>query len=638
ATCIQQTKSISSLKQPIHSLTPPPPIPPKPMHLTTSKSPPRLPIRPTQKKSYYFSDTTNSKEQYHAKLYPCFEDDDDDNSELESEEAMTENIQSLLNKVQNIHISATTVPTILQFQPVLIAYQLTLIDSAIFRNIPIDAILSHAPKTPHPAIVASTDFFNYLTRLIEHSILLEQEACRRAQQINHWIKVASKCHELKNYQTLKAVISALGTPPIQRLKRSWAFIPKKSMVQLEELSELMSEASNYGRYRERLGLSVSNEEEDEIKHREDTHEDQLREAESEQKRNTRKNSFSEPTVPFLGIFIHDVTYLVAAISKKKQQGSNSWKKKQDQTLEILKQDNRVSELLKLFKNFQRSPSYSPNLTHTCLKDLYKTKRRKISQALARTSPIKKVNFYLPFDDSQLSIELQQCLVTQYLLTRSWVSEKAVDELSLVREPTKTMRSYSATESLSLQQGKSMSCENMMLALATTPPVLATSISLTTSSSFGGTRNSSGSLTSGGTMSSNNSRPVSLEDDEDKQENDLDKKVPTSSFWLFGRKSVDNGHPNIGTMHRSPRHFSFDELNESKKPNIKSSVVSSGSQPYTTTDIGTFRIHREGSQGSLSIFRKDFWKSNHTQRFQTDSYQDSGQMSNILTSPHPLDNC
>ncbi|KAI8062814.1 ras guanine nucleotide exchange factor domain-containing protein, partial [Gilbertella persicaria] len=322
---------------------------------------------------------------------------------------MTENIQSLLNKVQNIHISATTVPTILQFQPVLIAYQLTLIDSAIFRNIPIDAILSHAPKTPHPAIVASTDFFNYLTRLIEHSILLEQEACRRAQQINHWIKVASKCHELKNYQTLKAVISALGTPPIQRLKRSWAFIPKKSMVQLEELSELMSEASNYGRYRERLGLS----------------------------RNTRKNSFSEPTVPFLGIFIHDVTYLVAAISKKKQQGSNSWKKKQDQTLEILKQDNRVSELLKLFKNFQRSPSYSPNLTHTCLKDLYKTKRRKISQALARTSPIKKVNFYLPFDDSQLSIELQQCLVTQYLLTRSWVSEKAVDELSLVREPTKT---------------------------------------------------------------------------------------------------------------------------------------------------------------------------------------------------------
>ncbi|KAI8062815.1 uncharacterized protein B0P05DRAFT_243066 [Gilbertella persicaria] len=201
-----------------------------------------------------------------------------------------------------------------------------------------------------------------------------------------------------------------------------------------------------------------------------------------------------------------------------------------------------------------------------------------------------------------------------------------------------MRSYSATESLSLQQGKSMSCENMMLASATTPPVLATSISLTTSSSFGGTRNSSGSLTSGGTMSSNNSRPVSLEDDEDKQENDLDKKVPTSSFWLFGRKSVDNGHPNIGTMHRSPRHFSFDELNESKKPNIKSSVVSSGSQPYTTTDIGTFRIHREGSQGSLSIFRKDFWKSNHTQRFQTDSYQDSGQMSNILTSPHPLDNC
>lgn len=332
-------------------------------------------------------------------------------------------IQSSLNQVRNIHMSATTVPTILQFQPVLIAYQLTLIDSTIFRNIPIDAILSHAPKTPHPSIVASTDFFNYLTRLIEHAILLQQDASGRAQHINHWIKVAGKCHELKNYQTLKAVISALGTPPIQRLKRSWQFIPKKSMNLLEDLSDLMSEASNYGKYRHRLGLSQSSSD-DEVKNRgenEDILSTNTTTATTSmvtKKSSTRKNSFSEPTVPFLGIFIHDMTYLVAALSKKKQQQHNSgWTiSPSTATSDVMQQDSRVSELLRLFKNLQRSPPYSPNLSAPCIKDLTKNRKRKLSHALTRTTAIKRAPAYYQDDDGELSIEMQQCLVTQYLVS------------------------------------------------------------------------------------------------------------------------------------------------------------------------------------------------------------------------------
>lgn len=314
-------------------------------------------------------------------------------------------LQSTLNQVRNLHMSATTVPTILQFHPVLIAYQLTLIDSTIFRNISADAILLHSPKTPQPSIVASTDFFNYLTRLIEHAILLQQDASGRAQHINHWIKVAGKCHELKNYQTLKAVISALGTPPIQRLKRSWQFIPKKSMNLLEELSDLMSEASNYGKYRDRLGITFQ---QDEVKHRQETR----------QKTAIRKNSFSEPTVPFLGIFIHDMTYLVAAQSKKKKTmvHNSDWKiHKDQQEINDLQQDVRVSELLKLFKNLQRSPPYSPNLSANCVKDL-KNRKRKLPQALARTAAMKITS--ANNDDGELGYEMQQCLVTQYLVSVS----------------------------------------------------------------------------------------------------------------------------------------------------------------------------------------------------------------------------
>lgn len=355
--------------------------------------------------------------------------------EVKKTDEQFNDIHTLLNRVRNIHMSATTVPTILQFQPVLIAYQLTLIESTIFRNISMDAILSHSPKTPHPTIVASTDFFNYLTRLIEHAILLQQDASGRAQHINHWIKVAGKCHELKNYQTLKAVISALGTPPIQRLKRSWSFIPKKSMNLLEDLGDLMSEASNYGKYRTRLGLQEQQQNDEPTSTRKtsiainsvgtpNTNSNAVATPILKTSSN-RKNSFSEPTVPFLGIFIHDMTYLIAALSKKKYDHNSQWinKNNSDDTeilTEKLQQDARVSELLKLFKNLQRSPPYSPNLSAGCVKDLNKNRKRKLSHALTRTSAIKKTPAYFAnqHDDEtggELSIEMQQCLVTQYLV-------------------------------------------------------------------------------------------------------------------------------------------------------------------------------------------------------------------------------
>ncbi|KAK4511849.1 uncharacterized protein ATC70_003848 [Mucor velutinosus] len=520
-------------------------------------------------------------------------------------------IQASLNRVRNIHMSATTVPTILQFQPVLIAYQLTLIDSTIFRNIPMDAILSHAPKTPHPSIVASTDFFNYLTRLIEHAILLQQDASGRAQHINHWIKVAGKCHELKNYQTLKAVISALGTPPIQRLKRSWQFIPKKSLQLLEDLNDFMSEASNYGKYRQRLGLSQSGTHEDEVKYRAGVGagaDQDVLNPPIVKKTSTRKNSFSEPTVPFLGLFIHDMTYLVAALSKKKQQQHNSdWSvtTPTNATVNSIQQDPRVSELLRLFKNLQRSPPYSPNLSASCIKDLTKNRKRKLSHALTRTTAMKRAPAYHQDDsDGELGIEMQQCLVTQYLLTRSWVSEKTVDELSLVREPTK--RSVSVTDSLASSHHHHHASQHQVP--PPPPPLMTHSVSLTThdqqQQQQGGLRSSSGSFTSGGSNSSN-SRPISLEDEQ--HENDvLDRK--NTGFWLFGRKSADQGYLKeasaYGTMQRSPRHFSFEDLNANATTRKQPSAV-------TTLD-GTCRMHREGSQGSLasSIFRKEFWKGSN----------------------------
>ncbi|KAI8984399.1 ras guanine nucleotide exchange factor domain-containing protein [Mycotypha africana] len=354
-------------------------------------------------------------------------------------------LKATLNGVRTIYMSAATVPSILQFGAHVIAYQVTLIEAAIFGAIPPQALLEHSTKTPHPRIVASTDFFNYITRCIEHSVLLPQEASARAQLIHYWIKVASRCLELNNYQTLKAIISALNTPPVQRLKRTWSYIPKKSSTKLETLNDLMSEANNYGHYREHMGMvntTVVNGKSVQL---------------------IRDEHYSRPTVPFLGTIIHDITYLLAAF---KSSPHAKTMKPEDEP--------RIHDVLNTMHRFQSGPRYTPTLPHAFLKSSQKHHfRPALSNALHRgASRIQRFSGGNIFgggnnsnndsstsntssnvsvnsvgidgdDDDNSNLEEQQKMATQYILMRSWVSQSTVDELSNLREPPQP-KTYSNT--------------------------------------------------------------------------------------------------------------------------------------------------------------------------------------------------
>ncbi|KAG1147204.1 hypothetical protein G6F37_007653 [Rhizopus arrhizus] len=338
-----------------------------------------------------------------------------------------------LNKIRTVYMTAATIPSILHFQPGIIAYQITRIESAIFSVIPAQALLTHSPKNPHPRIIASTDFFNFITRLIEHSILLPQEASSRAQHIHHWIKIATKCQDLNNYQTLKAIVSALGTPPVQRLKRTWAYIPKKSMVKLESLNELMSESNNYGKYREHMGIASTS----------------VLNGKSVTK--IQSDHCKRPTVPFLGTFIHDMTYLLAAVQQ--QQGTSS---------DALQKDARVQKLLKTLSLFQSCPPYDKRPNAMYAKVLQKNPiRPAFTQAIHRSkssfgrlggaigfggnneSEVSLEKFSVGDNDEEdgdnFDVEEQSSLVTQYILMRPWVSQDTVDELSQLREPPVRLR-------------------------------------------------------------------------------------------------------------------------------------------------------------------------------------------------------
>ncbi|CAL9700749.1 unnamed protein product [Knipowitschia caucasica] len=62
-------------------------------------------------------------------------------------------------------------------------------------------------------------------------------ATHRAHVIERWIAVAQACRELKNFSSLRAILSALQSNAVYRLKKTWAAISRDNMVVFEHLCE-----------------------------------------------------------------------------------------------------------------------------------------------------------------------------------------------------------------------------------------------------------------------------------------------------------------------------------------------------------------------------------------------------------------
>jgi hypothetical protein len=326
-------------------------------------------------------------------------------------------------------------------------------------------------KRPHPNIVASTDFFNYLTRLIEHAILLPQEASHRAEIVHRWIKIATQCLALNNYQTLKAIVSALGTPPVQRLKRTWECIPKKRMNRLEVLTALMSEADNYSRYRQHIRSFIPNCQPGRTLH--------------------------HPIVPFLGVLIHDMTYVMTAKTTTTPTATSTTTSTIPHDGSMAADDPRVVEILNWVRTFQRCPLYSlrppahyikkkngffvrqaqalqqyytpsskipssPTLStpSTTLDQqqqqgyfnmvplsLVPTLQSTTSDPMSDTTTTTTSAAAATFLDTEDGVRVEQQRITHYLLMRPWVNEKIIDELSQLREAPPQQRSSINTNSL-----------------------------------------------------------------------------------------------------------------------------------------------------------------------------------------------
>ncbi|XP_038627061.1 ral guanine nucleotide dissociation stimulator-like 3 [Tachyglossus aculeatus] len=152
---------------------------------------------------------------------------------------------------------------LLDFSTDKVAEQLTLMDVELFRRVrPSDClgrIWSQRDRGPRggraaSSVRATVAQFNAVTGCVITSVLGDPtlRPALRALRLDKWIRVAQHCRELRNFSSLRAILSALQSNPVYRLKRSWAAVSREPLSVFRKLSQIFSDENNHLSSREIL--------------------------------------------------------------------------------------------------------------------------------------------------------------------------------------------------------------------------------------------------------------------------------------------------------------------------------------------------------------------------------------------------
>ncbi|KAI0411070.1 ras guanine nucleotide exchange factor domain-containing protein [Xylaria grammica] len=168
-------------------------------------------------------------------------------------------------------------PSILDFDSLELARQITLKQMSIFCAIKPEELLGSQwmknNGTDSPNVKAMSGFSNDLSNLVADTILHYSEVKKRAAAIKQWIKIASQCLELNNYDGLMAIVCSLNSSVISRLRKTWDMISPKRRELFRTLNAIVEPANNNRVLRARLQGHVP------------------------------------PCLPFLGMFLTDLTFV-----------------------------------------------------------------------------------------------------------------------------------------------------------------------------------------------------------------------------------------------------------------------------------------------------------------------------------------
>ena len=87
-------------------------------------------------------------------------------------------------------------------------------------------ILSPRDITNAPTVRACIHHFNRVSLVVIATVLGGVAPDARAFVIGQWIDIAHNCRAVKNFSSLKAIVSGLQSTPVFRLKKSWEKLSK----------------------------------------------------------------------------------------------------------------------------------------------------------------------------------------------------------------------------------------------------------------------------------------------------------------------------------------------------------------------------------------------------------------------------
>ncbi|KAJ2705148.1 hypothetical protein FB645_002722 [Coemansia sp. IMI 203386] len=108
-----------------------------------------------------------------------------------------------------------------------------------------------------PALRLLSDHANFLTRLMETTIMYPMRASRRAKRIEWWTAVTCLLRELGDYESLSSLVCVFSSALIGRLRDTWDIVssPCKAAIRFM-LERVLKIHPNYSQYREELYLRI----------------------------------------------------------------------------------------------------------------------------------------------------------------------------------------------------------------------------------------------------------------------------------------------------------------------------------------------------------------------------------------------
>ncbi|KAK9723270.1 hypothetical protein K7432_002067 [Basidiobolus ranarum] len=166
---------------------------------------------------------------------------------------------------------------LVDIDPTEIARQLTIMENGLFCSIRPHELIGQEFSKKEDSLSFNVRQMSKMstktTEWVVYSIIQEENIRHRLDLLRYFIRLAEKCCDLNNFQSLMAIMCGLNLSMVSRLKRTWSLLPSKYEALVDRLRHITDHNRNYYEYRKQIKQAAL------------------------------------PCLPFMGVYLTDLTFM-----------------------------------------------------------------------------------------------------------------------------------------------------------------------------------------------------------------------------------------------------------------------------------------------------------------------------------------